>query len=203
MVRALSETLKTGLEPAGGAARKPARGRLLITDLRGSGRIDPVYTALAALGWQITVLHVPEPSLLRWSAMARSFRPSLPRWRQRFQRSANRLARTAFAFRYKSRLCRRLVAKSGARYDLILHEGGMFAPGWPLPATSYAVCCDCTVKLGEGHALSGVDFASPASARRFFAMEEMLYRNAGCIFSTSDFVRRSLIEDYGVDPGRV
>jgi glycosyltransferase involved in cell wall biosynthesis len=200
MVGALSERAATAWGPAGPAAGEPARGRLLIVNLRGFRRADPLYRELAALGWKTTVLDVEEPAVLRWYALARSFRPSRARWRRRFERVAGRLARTAFAFQYKSRLYGRLIEKSGSEYDLILQGGGLFAPGWPRPATPYAIVCDCTVKLGEGGALSGVDFASPASAAKWYALEGMLYRNAGCVFSASQWVTRSLIGDYGVDP---
>jgi len=192
----------TGLGTAAPVAGHSARGRLLVVNVRGFQRADRLYQELAALGWQTTVLDVDEPALLRWGALARSFRPSLARWRRRFERTGNRLSRTTFAFRYKSRLYGRLIEKSGAKYDLILQGGGMFAPGWPPPAQRYALVCDCTVKLGEGEPLSGVEFASSASAERWYTLERMLYRNAGCVFSASDWVTRSLIGDYGMDPAR-
>lgn len=184
------------------AERRP-RGRLLIINVRGFGRADPLYAALAALGWRTTVLDLPEPVVLRWCAMARSFRPSLPRWRKQFERTTNRIAHTAFAFKYKSRCCAKMIRKSGAQYDLILQGGAMFAPGWPLPGQRYVLMCDCTAKLAEAESDSALDFASPASAQRWYALEGMLYQQAGCIFSASDYVTRSLIGDFGVDPGRV
>lgn len=190
----------TGLGAAGRIAGEPARGRLLIVNVRGFQRADILYQELAALGWKTMVLDVAEPAWLRWYALARSFHPSLTRWRRRFERTANRLSRTAFAFKYKSRLYGRLITKSGAKYDLILQGGAMFAPGWPPPARRYALVSDCTVKLGEDEILSGVDFASSGSAERWYALERMLYRSAGCVVSASDWVTRSLVGDYGVDP---
>jgi len=189
-------------EPAGAGAAETARGRLLIVNVRGFKRADALYRELRALGWDTTVVDVDEPALLRWYARARAFRPSLARWRQRVERVAGRLARTAFAFRYRSRRYGRLIEQSGAKYDLILQGGGMFAPAWPLPTTRYAIFCDCTVKLGEGEILSGVDFASAASAAKWYALEASLYRHAGRVFSASEWVRDSLLRDYGVEPGR-
>src|SRR3989441_3677876 len=191
-----------GLATAGRVASEPARGRLLIINVRGFKRADALYRELAALGWKTTVLDVDEPAVLRCYALARSFRPSRARWRPRFERVAGRLARTAFAFKHKSRLYGRLIEKSGAKYDLILQGGGMFAPDWPLPTTRYAIFCDCTVKLGAGEILSGVDFASAASAAKWYALEASLYRNAGRVFSASEWVRHARVRDYGVEPER-
>src|SRR5437867_97722 len=190
------------LELGGPGTDEPARGRLLVINVRGFQRADALYRELAALGWDTTVLDITEPALLRWYALARSFHPNLVRWRRRFERTANRLSRTAFAFKYKSRRYGRLIERLGAPYDLILQGGAMFAPGWPPPALRYVIVCDCTVKLGEGEPLSGVDFASAASARKWYALERMLYRRAGYVFSASDYVTRSLVGDYGVDPAR-
>lgn len=175
---------------------------MILNHWLGVRRPHALYRELAALGWKTTVVDMEEPALLRRCALARSFHPSLPRWRRRFQRTANRLSRTAFAFKYRSRLCGRMIARSGAPYDLVLQGSGMFAPGWPQPAQRYAVACDCTVKLGDGEPLSGVDFASPAGAAKWYALEGMLYRSARYVFPLSHYVRRSLIEDYGVDPAR-
>jgi glycosyltransferase involved in cell wall biosynthesis len=185
------------------AAGRPARGRLLIVNIRGFRRLDPFYRELAALGWRTTVLDVDEPAPLRWYARARAFRPTPARWRRRLQQVAGRLARTAFAFEYKSRQYGRLLTKSAAEFDLILQGGAMFAPTWPPPTSRYALFCDCTVKLGEGQTQSGVDFASPESARRWYALEAPFYRNASRIFAASDWVRQSLLRDYGVAPERV
>jgi glycosyltransferase involved in cell wall biosynthesis len=189
-------------EPAGGGATATARGRLLIVNVRGFKRADALYRELTALGWDTTVVDVDEPALLRWYPRARAFRPSLARWRQHVERVAGRLARTAFAFRYRSRRHGRLIERSGVTYDLILQGGGMFAPTWPPPTAPYAIFCDCTVKLGDGEILSGVDFASARSAARWYALEGRLYRNAGRVFSASDWARRSLLRDYGVEAGR-
>jgi alpha-maltose-1-phosphate synthase len=185
------------------AADRPARGRLLVVNIRGFGRLDCFYRELAALGWRTTVLDVDEPAPLRWYARARAFRPTPARWRRRVEQVAGRLARTAFAFEYKSRRYGRLITESAAEYDLILQGGAMFAPTWPPPTSRYALFCDCTVKLGEGQTQSGVDFASPESARKWYALEAHLYRNASRIFAASDWVRQSLLRDYGVAPERV
>lgn len=155
------------------------------------------------MGWQTGVLDFEEPALLYWPAAVRSFRPSRERWRQSLERNIGRMARTAWAFKYKSRLCQKMIERSRFEYDLILQAGGMFAPSWPLPQKPYALFLDCTVKLGEGEPLSGVDFDSESSAARWYDLERALYRKASRIFAASDYVRRSLVRDYGAGTEQV
>jgi glycosyltransferase involved in cell wall biosynthesis len=176
------------------------KGRLLIINARGFGRVEPFYPALSALGWQTTLLELPESPILRWYSIARSFRPNLAGWHTQVELTTNRIAHTAFAFKHRSRQCGNMIRNARVHYDLILLMGGMFALDWPLPAQEYALMCDCTTKLGEGEPYTGIDFASPTSAQRWYALERRLYQNARCIFSASDYVTRSLVDDFGVDP---
>jgi glycosyltransferase involved in cell wall biosynthesis len=67
----------------------------------------------------------------------------------------------------------------------------------------YTLFCDCTVQLADGNVYSGVNFASRAAAERWYRRERALYRGAGAIFTASDWARRSLVEFYGVDPGKI
>src|SRR5438046_3100947 len=52
-------------------------------------------------------------------------------------------------------------------------------------------------------ALAVGEVAAAAGAERWYALERMLYRRAVYVFSASDYVTRSLVGDYGVDPARV
>jgi glycosyltransferase involved in cell wall biosynthesis len=178
------------------------KGRLLIVNPTGLRRYQGLYSGLHALGWRTSVCELEEPPLLDWYAKVLSFRPSLPEWRGNLRRLQNQLCRTPFAFQYRSRLYDRLIAKRCPQFDLVLQTGGLFSHYWPQPRAPYALFCDCTVKLGEGEPLSGVDFTTEDARRRFYDLEGSLYRRAGFVFSTSQLVRRSLIEAYGVNAER-
>lgn len=178
------------------------RGRLLVLNLKGFHRYDRFYRELASLGWNVSVMDVEESKLLKWYSLVRSFRPRIQSWRKNLSRVANQVGRTPFAFRYRSWINTRRLAKLRLPYDLILQGGGMFAPSWPLPETPYVIFSDCTVKLGEGESFSGVNFRTPAIARRWYDLEGMLYRRADYVFPISGYVRQSLIQDYGVEAAR-
>jgi glycosyltransferase involved in cell wall biosynthesis len=79
----------------------------------------------------------------------------------------------------------------------------MWAPAFPPSSVPYTLFCDCTVRLADGNPWSGVDFMSKSSADRWYRRERELYHGAGAIFTASDYVRRSLTEDYGLPEERV
>src|SRR2546427_6102724 len=87
MASTVPDRLATRLESGGPASGKAARGRLLVVNVKGFFRADPLYRELAGLGWDTTVLDITEPALLRWLGLARSFHPNLVRWRRRVERA--------------------------------------------------------------------------------------------------------------------
>ncbi|HET8541752.1 MAG TPA: glycosyltransferase family 4 protein [Anaeromyxobacter sp.] len=88
--------------------------------------------------------------------------------------------------------------------DLVLQNGALFAPGLP-PPYPYALLCDHTRALAQatpGWPALGV--APPLDyGGGWFARERALYRGATSVACFSENVARSMIRDYGVDPGRV
>jgi glycosyltransferase involved in cell wall biosynthesis len=145
-------------------------------------------------------LHEP---LLHCVARGLAIRPSLGAHRRAFVEIAGRISRTATFFNYRSRRSSRLLQKHAGTFDCILQIGGMWAPAPRPPGVPYTLFCDCTVRVGDGNRLSGVDFPSRAIAERWYRLERELYHGAAAIFVASDFVRRSLVEDYGVPSERV
>jgi glycosyltransferase involved in cell wall biosynthesis len=178
-----------------------ARGLLVVVPA-GFGRLDGLYRELANLGWRTTTAELHEP-LLHWVARGLAVRPTVGAHRRAFLKIAARLWRTAAAFKYRSRRSGRLLRKHAGGFDCVLQIGGMWAPAWPPSTVPYTLFCDCTVRVADGNSLSGVDFPSPAIAERWYRLERDLYHGAAAIFVASEFVRRSLIEDYGLPGERV
>ncbi len=103
-------------------------------------------------------------------------------------------------FRTRSLLLEpRLRARDG-EYDVLLQLQTLHSPG--LHARPYAICTDSNNALMERHDPTARDL-SRDRARRWQALERSVARGALFVFTYSEFVRRSFIEDYGCSPERV
>lgn len=88
--------------------------------------------------------------------------------------------------------------------DLVLQNGGLFAPGLP-PPFPYALLLDHTRALAQRTpGLPRAGLPRPLDyGGGWFAREAALYRGARVIACFSEHVARSLAQDYGVDPARL
>jgi glycosyltransferase involved in cell wall biosynthesis len=178
------------------------RGEIALLVPAGSDRLDPIRRELAARDWNVTVREPEEPALLRALARMREAPGPAP-MRAAFARWHNRARCTAWAFEQRSRSAARALATVGGRTDLVLQVGGTSSPAGADRRTPYALYIDCTVRLRDGRRFGDVELGSSRRARRWYPLESRLYRDARLVFTASDYVRRSLVDDYGADPDRV
>jgi len=87
--------------------------------------------------------------------------------------------------------------------DLILHVFGMYCPLWARPSIPYAMFLDYTEALANRNWRDWAPFATEASLRARLLCEKRAYHNAVHLFPFGNGTRRSLIEDYGVDPAKI
>lgn len=107
---------------------------------------------------------------------------------------------TTFAFDHLSTLAGEAVRR--ARPDAVLQAGALFGPG-RFPEAPYHLYLDHTRAISERYEpLPGLDPPPPRDPA-WRAREQAVYRGAAGIFTMSEFVKGSLVRDYGVDPGRV
>lgn len=176
------------------------RGDLVIAAPAGLGRIGGLYRELGALGWRVDLHEVEDPPALEWGGrLAGRWPPAAGGHSAR--RAWDRVQRSPWAFERRSRATERAIAPAARGAACVLQVGGMSSPARAARGP-YTLFLDCTVKLGEGLPYGGTDFASPRAAERWYARERGLYQGAGAIFTASEWVRRSLIADYGVPPDR-
>jgi len=176
------------------------RGELLVVNT--SSRYVAIYEELVKLGWNTRVYEPSESYLIYAYTIVRSFRPTLRHWKKNRIRVANRLSRTSWMFHHRTRRAARQIRQSAPQPDIVLQIGAWLDPYRPANVP-YTVFCDCTVKLGEMDKNSGVDFQSPITANRWYAAERAVYQNAAFVFPSSEFVKTSLVKDYGIEPDRV
>src|SRR5580693_713362 len=87
--------------------------------------------------------------------------------------------------------------------DLILHVFSMYCPLWARPSIPYAMILDYTEALASRNWPHWAPFASEASLQARLLCERRAYHNAAHLFPFGNGTRRSLIEDYGVDPAKI
>jgi glycosyltransferase involved in cell wall biosynthesis len=158
-----------------------------------AGKWSQFFKALAE---RVTLVGVarPAPSPLDQAlTLARAFHPDRAQWRGRYGFSLDRVAR----------LDRRLQAELAPRrerFDLIVQLQTLCSPrsvGAP-----YVIYTDNTFALTRR--LYPVYAAVPErDSRRWQEFEAEVCHGAQCVFTFSEFARRSVIDDYGCPPDRV
>ena len=163
-----------------------------------SGSSRSLLRSLRARGHRVRTADVELYGWRRMQQAALTTSPSRARWRAKFHLGAA-------PFRARSTLARRALARGGAGLDAILQIGATFQPPGR-GSVPYYLYCDSNILLARHGAATGQSEAaalSPAQLEGVIARERAVYENASGIFTLSDRLRRSFIEDFEQPPSRV
>jgi alpha-maltose-1-phosphate synthase len=151
-----------------------------------SGTVRSLFDALERRGMLAARIDVALSPARRLAAGARTFAPSLRRWRQRFHREA---------YAAHSRICAARMAEIRVPFDFLLEPFRAFHPlGAP-----YVLFLDTTDRLRSQYA-SWTPFQEDELG---FERERRLYAEAVHIFTMPTAPAESLVRDYGIPPERV
>jgi starch synthase len=152
----------------------------------------------AALDRRFTVTDVlrPAPSPLSlYLGKLRHFHPDRDRWRARASLCVE-------MFRRRTAVAEGLLRDRDGAFDLIVQLHTLFAPGELAAARPYVLHTDNTYMISERHWPQWAPLRG-AAREAWVALERATYQGAAFLFPRSEFLRRSLVEDYGCDPQRV
>lgn len=152
----------------------------------------------AALDRRFGVVDVVRPAPSRpaqYLAKLRHFHPDRDLWRAQASLSL-------MMFRLRTAVAERRLRALDGQYDLIVQLHTLFAPGRLDAGRPYVLHTDNTYMLSERYFPAWAPLRGRAR-ERWVAMERAVYQGAACLFPRSEFLRRSMIEDYGCDPERV
>jgi glycosyltransferase involved in cell wall biosynthesis len=109
------------------------------------------------------------------------------------------------AWHLKSRRAQRYVRRYLNEIDVVFLSHGLFSPYSDLPQKPYAVFTDYNYQLRYqySHFQMAAPWANDHDQALFLAQERDLYQNAARVFVTTQYVRRSMLEDYELCPERV
>ncbi len=164
-----------------------------------SGIAYHLFTQLRNVGALVAAVDV-ESGVLEGAARVAAFSPDRRRWRQRYMADVSALGRAVRAARTKVAV--RRVRAAGHPTEALLQLGAVFdcseVPG-PRVRASYH---DGNLALYLRRADALLDPRSRA-VRAALAFERRVYDRTDVIFTMSEWLRRSFIEDFGQRPEKV
>lgn len=152
----------------------------------------------AALDRRFGVVDVVRPSLPKaayYYNKLRNLHPDRDYWRIR-------ASLNPWAFKRRTAQAEQHLQRWDGQYDLIVQLHTLLSPGDLTQRRPYVLTTDNTYRLCERYY---ADWAPLRGRQRdeWIKMERATYQQAEFLFPRSDWLRRSLVEDYGCDPARV
>jgi len=163
-----------------------------------SGTSKSLVDQLRASGHTVEARDVDLYGADRVLGAALTFSPNRRRWGTRFHLGTP-------SFRLRSRNAALHFAAQRGAVDVILQIGATFGLE-RRGAIPYYLYCDSNIRMAEHGAKSGYSDAvslSPRELDRVARRELSVYQNASGIFTLSERLRRSFIEDFGIPEHRV
>ncbi|MBT3321158.1 MAG: glycosyltransferase family 4 protein [Anaerolineae bacterium] len=152
-----------------------------------------------ALARQFDIVDICDSSLhgvaRMWNAV-QVFHPNLGRWRKRYWQNLP-------AFRARSRLASDCVHRLGDKVDAVMQIGLLFDANWKPSSVPKLIYTDYTAHLSARRPDAGRSPFTPRQFDEWIRMEERAYLDSAHIFTRGKFVRKSLIDDYGVAPDKI
>jgi glycosyltransferase involved in cell wall biosynthesis len=170
----------------------------LVTQEHSSSGL-PVYLrdGLACQGHQVGFIDAQTSRLDRLAVLLRSFHFVKKKW---FHRRSMLGTYSVAAWHRNTRINGRLLDQVRKGDDKILQIGGLYAPHPASADMEYYLFFTYTMKLAYRDGYSPW-VPEPCERAEVVELETKLYREARHIFVASDFVRRHLIEEYGIPAG--
>lgn len=170
--------LGASLEPLADLHETQTRSSQLFVEL---GRSFPIA------GFVRPVLTGPAD----WTVKLLSFHRRREAWR-------GRAALSPLAFRRRSKLAERQLARRDGLYDLVFQLQTLFAPG----RRPYVIYTDNSYSLTRKLYPAWAPLSKRAD-REWLELERTTFRNARAVFGKSRWVCEAIVDDYGCDPAVV
>jgi glycosyltransferase involved in cell wall biosynthesis len=163
-----------------------------------SGISKSIVDQLRCEGHTVTVGDVDLYGPDRWAAAASTVSSNRNRWRSRYHLGA-------VPFWLRSRNARTHIDENRGRTDLIVQVGATFQP-LGRASIPYCLCCDSNIAMARHGAASGFSEGTPlppSDLRRIARREQSVYTKASAIFTLSERLRRSFVDDFAMPADRV
>lgn len=159
------------------------------------GQWSSFFGALAQRVQLVDVVHVKMSGIERYLNFARTFHPRKSLWK----------ARAGFhpsLAMERTKVVERALQIHKGSYDAIMQIQTLCAPGLSQIHAPYLIYTDNTMALTQRLYRAWAP-VSQTTATRWMSFEAAVCRRAMAVFTTSEFARRSIIDDYGCSPDDV
>lgn len=161
--------------------------------LASSGLNNNVFAALARRTELVDVLDISLKSQRRWWNLALSFRLNRDAWRVRADLNTR-------SFTQLSQLAGGSLEQRSGSFDIVFQLKALYSPGLPpMSSHPYFVQVDNTYCLCERFYPPWAPLRG-AEKQRWLELERQTYHTASAVFCRTQWVRNSLINDYGLPP---
>ena len=185
---------------------RPSRGMKILLLCEGdpetrdswSGVSQSVVRHLRAVGHEVIPGDVDLYGISRWMNALRTLSPSPRRWQMRHRLHGP-------SFRARSRIAERHLAAASGDVDLVLQVGATFQVADP-GSRPLVLYCDSNIELSRSGVPTGCSeaaFLRPNEIEAVRKREAAIYRRADLIFTMSDRLRDSFIQDFQLPPERL
>ncbi|OGO34532.1 MAG: hypothetical protein A2W35_05915 [Chloroflexi bacterium RBG_16_57_11] len=162
--------------------------------LAASGLNQNVFSALARRTNLVEVLDISLSGWRRWWNASIHWSPDRDRWRERFDLNV-------WSFTQLSRMAGRELSQRDGSFEVVLQLKTLYSPGYPVGSWPYAILVDNTYTLSDRHYPPWAPM-KPTERDRWLKLERATYHGASAVFARTQWVRQSLLQDYGLSPDR-
>jgi len=122
--------------------------------------------------------------------------PDWQRWRERFYKNVS-------AFQIRSQRAAAYLQSLQGQADVVLQVGVLFDARWDEALLPSVIYTDYTACLSAQKPAAGRSPFMPRQLKRWVALERRAFERTTHICTRSEFVRTSIVADYGIPPERV
>jgi glycogen synthase len=106
-------------------------------------------------------------------------------------------------FIYRSRQIEKRIQQLPDKPDFVLHVFGLYCPFWETQDIPYGMYLDYTMALAAQNWPAWAPFTNPQDLQAWQECERTAYNRAHHLFTMSNKVKVSLIQDYGIPPEQI
>lgn len=117
--------------------------------------------------------------------------------------SASRFRKNSQTFITRSQQTEQKIRELGYTPDLVFHVFGMYCPFWEKFDIPYAMYLDYTMSLAKRNWLPWAPFTNSKEVTSWVECERLAYERTRHIFTMSNLVKSSLVEDYGIKSEKI